>query len=95
MTTLGLNLSKRGDIAYHRLSRATLEQRLRYLGAVRMQSCARSFLIRSRMIRAVLMEKNALQAGINEFQEKIQELRAKKKEMLMKKKAKKKREKNR
>ena len=86
MTALGMNLSKLGDIAYHKLSRATLQQRLRYLGAVRMQSCARSFLIRSRMIRAVLSETNALQAGINEFQEQIAELRAKKKEILMRKK---------
>ena len=94
MTALGLNLAKIGDIAYKRLqvenSSAKLIDRLRYLAAIRMQSSARSFLVRSRMIRAVCKEMNLLKGGISEFQEKIDELRAKKRVLLKQKRERKK-----
>ena len=86
MTLLGLNLAKIGDIAYQRFEHGSLKDRLRYLGAIRVQSCARSFLIRARMIRTVYKEMNALKGGISEFQEQIDELRKKKKELLQRKK---------
>jgi hypothetical protein len=93
MTSIGLNLAKIGDIAYKRMAKAKLIDRLRYLAAIRVQSCARSFLVRVHWIKLYAKENNALKAGITEFIEKIDELKAKKRELRRKKRERKKAEK--
>ena len=90
MTKIGLNLAKIGDIAYKQMKNTQLTNRLRYLAAVRVQSGARSFLVRLSWIKMYAKENNALKAGISEFTEKIEELRVKKKALLKAKREKKK-----
>ena len=78
MITLKIDLNKLGDRAYHRLKNAPLQVRLNYLGATRIQSAVRSFLVRCRIIRSFLEEASALREGIEEVAEKMAELRERK-----------------
>ena len=82
MVLLKIDLRKLGDRAYHRLKGAPIESRLQYLGAMRIQAAARSFLVRLRIIRSFLEEASAIQEGINEVADKMAELRERKERLM-------------
>ena len=64
MVLLKIDLNKLGDRAYNRLKDAPVKARLHYLGAIRIQAAARSFLVRLRVIRSFLEEASAIREWV-------------------------------